>query len=178
MWCWQLLSKSNLHIWTLWTFRYVCKGKFSELNWFKFVLFCNRGDIILYHGGLRSRELCQAPMLLVFLTPRQALSSHPRQCFCASLKLLFFMIFVGVHEFSSRLTTFSSCRCRGSNRWPLGYRSNAPPVHHGGLPTDITYTSYLWFTYILWVLSVNKNFIYHPQLFLTVLKCPIIAGAI
>ena len=28
-----------------------------------------------YHGGLQSRELGQAPMLLVFLTPRQALSS-------------------------------------------------------------------------------------------------------
>ena len=40
---------------------------------------CNRGDTIQYHGGLRSRELGQAPMLLVFLTPRQALSSHPRQ---------------------------------------------------------------------------------------------------
>ena len=83
---------------------------------YQFVLVCNRGDTIQYHGGLRSRELCQAPMLLVFLTPRQALSSHPCQCFCASLKLLFFMIFVGVHEFSSRLTTFSSCRRRGSNR--------------------------------------------------------------
>ena len=45
-----------------------------------FCLFvCNRGDTIQYHGGLRSRELGQAPMLLVFLTPRQALSSHPRQ---------------------------------------------------------------------------------------------------
>ena len=31
-----------------------------------------------YHGGLLSRELGQAPMLLVFLTPRQALSSHPQ----------------------------------------------------------------------------------------------------
>ena len=40
---------------------------------------CNRGDTIQYHGGLRSRELGQAPMLLVFLTPRQALSSHQRQ---------------------------------------------------------------------------------------------------
>ena len=29
---------------------------------FCFVLFCNRGDT-KYHGGLRSRELCQAPML-------------------------------------------------------------------------------------------------------------------
>ena len=38
---------------------------------------CNRGDAIQYQGGLLSRELCQAPMLLVFLTPRQALSSHP-----------------------------------------------------------------------------------------------------
>ena len=40
---------------------------------------CNRGDTIQYHGGLRSRELGHAPLLLVFLTPRQALSSHPRQ---------------------------------------------------------------------------------------------------
>ena len=86
------------------------KGWDDSSQQFKsFVLFCNRGDTIQYHGGLRSRELCQAPMLLVFLTPRQALSSHPRQCFCASLKLLFFMIFVGVHEFSFRLTTFSNC---------------------------------------------------------------------
>ena len=38
---------------------------------------CNRGDTIKYHGSLRSRVLGQAPMLLVFLTPRQALSSHP-----------------------------------------------------------------------------------------------------
>ena len=38
---------------------------------------CNRGDTVQYHGGLRSRELGQAPMLQVFLTPRQALSSHP-----------------------------------------------------------------------------------------------------
>jgi hypothetical protein len=40
---------------------------------------CNRGDTIQYHGGLRSRELGQAPMLQVLLTPRQALSFHPRQ---------------------------------------------------------------------------------------------------
>ena len=32
-----------------------------------------------YFGSLQSRELGQAPMLLVFLAPRQALSSHPRQ---------------------------------------------------------------------------------------------------
>ena len=37
---------------------------------------CNRGDTIQYQGGLQSRELGQAPMLLVFQTPRQALSSH------------------------------------------------------------------------------------------------------
>ena len=42
-------------------------------------MFRNGGDTIQYHCGLRSRELGQAPMLLVFLTPRQALSSHPRQ---------------------------------------------------------------------------------------------------
>ena len=40
---------------------------------------CAKGDTIWYHGGLRSRELGQAPMLLVFQTHRQALSSHPRQ---------------------------------------------------------------------------------------------------
>ena len=44
------------------------------------------------------------------------------------------MIFVGVHEFSSRLTTFSSCRRQGSHRWPLVHKSKAPPLHHGGLP--------------------------------------------
>ena len=38
---------------------------------------CNRGGTIQYHGGLWARELGQAPMLLVFLTPKQALSSHP-----------------------------------------------------------------------------------------------------
>ena len=40
---------------------------------------CNRGDTVQYYGGLWSRELGQAPMLQVFLTPRQVLSSHPRQ---------------------------------------------------------------------------------------------------
>jgi hypothetical protein len=55
-----------------------------------FLFLCNRGDNIQYHGGLRSRELCQAPMLLVFLTPRQALSSHP----CISI-----MIFIQINNF-------------------------------------------------------------------------------
>ena len=32
-----------------------------------------------YHGSLRSRESGQAPMLQVFLMPRQGLSSHLRQ---------------------------------------------------------------------------------------------------
>ena len=36
---------------------------------------CNRGYNVQYHGGLPSRELGQAPMLPVFLTPSQALSS-------------------------------------------------------------------------------------------------------
>ena len=40
---------------------------------------CNRGDTIQHHGGLQSRELGQAPMLQEFLSPRQALSSHPCQ---------------------------------------------------------------------------------------------------
>ena len=38
-----------------------------------FYLFvCNRGDTMQYHGGLRSWELGQAPMLLMFQNPRQA----------------------------------------------------------------------------------------------------------
>ena len=61
-----------------------CEGDcglcFFFLNSFFFCLFfCNRGDTIQYHNGLWSRELGQAPMPLVFLTPRQALSSHPHQ---------------------------------------------------------------------------------------------------
>ena len=40
---------------------------------------CNRGDTIQYHNSLQSRELGQAPMLQVFLTPMQALSSYLRQ---------------------------------------------------------------------------------------------------
>ena len=44
---------------------------------FFFFFFVNREDTIYYHGRLQSRKLGQALMLLVFLTPRQALSSHP-----------------------------------------------------------------------------------------------------
>ena len=33
---------------------------------------CNRGDTVQYHGSLRSRELGQASIIQVFLTPRQA----------------------------------------------------------------------------------------------------------
>ena len=33
----------------------------------------------MYQGGLRSGELGQVPMLLMFLTPTQALSSHRGQ---------------------------------------------------------------------------------------------------
>ena len=61
--------------------RFMCAlGHFNwPLNVETSLFVCNRGDTIQYHGGLRSRELGQAPMLLVFLNPRQALSSHPRQ---------------------------------------------------------------------------------------------------
>ena len=43
------------------------------------ILVCNRGDTIQYQGCLWSRELGQAPMLQLFLTPRQSLKSHLRQ---------------------------------------------------------------------------------------------------
>ena len=46
---------------------------------FILVFVCNRGDTIQYRGGLWSRELGQASILLMFLTPRQALSSHPHR---------------------------------------------------------------------------------------------------
>ena len=46
-------------------------------NIFSCLFVCNKGDTIQYRGSLRSRDL--APMLQAFLTPRQALSSHPCQ---------------------------------------------------------------------------------------------------
>ena len=51
-----------------------------------YLFVCNRGDTEQYHGSLRSRELGPAPMLQVFLTPRQALSSHPRQQMSLAIK--------------------------------------------------------------------------------------------
>ena len=43
------------------------------------------------------------------------------------------MIFVGVHEFSSRLITFSSCWHQGLNRCPMVHKSSTLPLDHGGL---------------------------------------------
>ena len=43
------------------------------------------------------------------------------------------MILVESMNFHPELTTFSSCRHQGLNRWPSGCKSNAPPLHHGGL---------------------------------------------
>ena len=53
--------------------------KISSRNVSICLFVCNRGDTIQYHGGLDKGSIGQAPMLLVSLTPRQALSSHPRQ---------------------------------------------------------------------------------------------------
>ena len=51
----------------------------TQLLWQYFCLFvCNRRDTIQYHGDLPIRRLGQAT-ILVFLTPRQVLSSHSRQ---------------------------------------------------------------------------------------------------
>ena len=43
-------------------------------TWADFLFVCNRGDTLKYHSGDRP-----SPLLLVFLTPRLGLSSHPRQ---------------------------------------------------------------------------------------------------
>ena len=47
-----------------------------------------------------------------------------------------FFVFVWVHEFLSRLTTFSSCRHRGSNHWPLDCKASALPLHYGWILAD------------------------------------------
>ena len=67
---------------TVWTTNDELSGilwKPPETDPRSFQMFClfvgNRGDTIQYNGGLRSRELGQAPMLQVVLTPRQGLSS-------------------------------------------------------------------------------------------------------
>ena len=57
------------------------QGKLIYVGIIRVVCLFVTGHTVQYHGGLRSRELGQAPMLQVFLTPRQALSSHPRQDF-------------------------------------------------------------------------------------------------
>ena len=54
--------------------------RYSEIDIFNhiiihFLFVCNRGHTIQYHGGLQTRKLGQAP-ILVFLIPRPALSSH------------------------------------------------------------------------------------------------------
>ena len=46
---------------------------YQPLGFAKTMFFCNRGDTLQYLSGLGSRELGQAPMLLVFLSPRQGL---------------------------------------------------------------------------------------------------------
>ena len=61
----------------------------------------------------------------------------------------FLWFFVGVHEFSSRLTTFSSCRRQGSNRWPLDHKSNAPFVPWG-TPIKIIIVVHAHFYYVLY----------------------------
>ena len=57
-------------------------------------IFLNIGDTIQYFGHLRSREFGQAPILLVFLSPRQALSSHPH-CLCFAKVFLSHRLQVG-----------------------------------------------------------------------------------
>ena len=68
---------------------------YQPLGFAKTICFCNKGDTIQYLSGLGSRELGQAPMLLVFLSPRQALiqsksirpvSSYATLCGGASIR--------------------------------------------------------------------------------------------
>ena len=79
--------KGKFDAYVLWPLRYAkCSHQYqykmnaANLQDGKICLFvCNRGDTIQYHSGVPSRELGQSPMPHVFLTPRQALSPHPRQ---------------------------------------------------------------------------------------------------
>ena len=85
---WTIGIRMVLHG-TIWNVKISChlfvKGRFhsENMNFYddcsRNLFVCNRRDKMQYPGGLLSRELGQAPMLLVFLTPRQALSSHPHQ---------------------------------------------------------------------------------------------------
>ena len=56
-------------MWTLVNIRFCHAEPFEFLRQKnqEFMFVCNREDTIQYQGGLRSRELGQAPMLLVFL---------------------------------------------------------------------------------------------------------------
>ena len=73
-------KKMGKKCWALRRCKHISRGHLLQ-EFFKIsdgiLVCCNRGDTLQYHGGLQSKELCQAPMLLVFLTPRQVLSSHP-----------------------------------------------------------------------------------------------------
>ena len=82
----------------------------------------NRGDT-KYHGGLRSRELCQAPIM-------QALSSHSRVC---------------ESKLSSWNNFFQSCQGQALNRVPSDKKASAkstPPrgTHYVLISLKITCT--------------------------------------
>ena len=84
---------------------------------FPLTLTFNRGDT-KYHGGLRSRELCQAPIM-------QALSSHSRVC---------------ESELSSWNNCFQSCQGQGSNCGPSDTKASAkstPPRGTGLTPPEV-----------------------------------------
>ena len=85
-------------------------GKFSFFKTSNYSFFvCNRGDTVQYHGHLRSRELGQATMLQVFLTPRQALSSHP----CQQMVWLYWL-----QDRDSTLSTIRQHFTHNEIQWP------------------------------------------------------------
>jgi hypothetical protein len=61
--------------------------------------------VFLSHIGCKRKMKVDQAHCSTHCGPTSTLSTWPSE-----QRLLFFMIFVEVHEFSSRLTTFSSCR--------------------------------------------------------------------
>ena len=83
-------------------------------SWGSLGVLRNWGDTVQYHGSLRSRELGQAPMLQVFLTPRQGLSSHPLK----QMVWLYWLQDIEIVCLIGKLSTILQYFTRNEIQWP------------------------------------------------------------